>query len=101
MYVVCYVIFLNFFELIYNLVILFFIDVVFFWEVVCYLECDFCDGVDRQSIIDIVIVFCLCVLKKMLNICYIVNNDVLFSFFLCVFYILFKKFILFCIVKYL
>lgn len=101
MYVVCYVIFLNFFELIYNLVILFFIDVVFFWEVVCYLECDLCDGVDGQSIIDIVIVFCLCVLKKMLNICYIVNNDVLFSFFLCVFYILFKKFILFCIVKYL
>lgn len=47
MYVVCYVNFLNFFELIYNLVILFFIDVVFFWEVVCYLECDFCDGVDR------------------------------------------------------
>lgn len=97
MYVVCYVIFLNFFELIYNLVILFFIDVVFFWEVVCYLECDFCDGVDRQSIIDIVIVFCLCVLKKMLNICYIVNNDVLFSFF-CVYFIYCLK-NLFCFVQ--
>lgn len=97
MYVVCYVIFLNFFELIYNLVILFFIDVVFFWEVVCYLECDFCDGVDRQSIIDIVIVFCLCVLKKMLNICYIVNNDVLFSFFCVYFIYCFKN--LFCFVQ--
>lgn len=100
-YVVCYVTFLNSLELTYNLVNLFFTDAALLWEVVRYPECDLCDGADRQSIIDTVIVSCLCASKKTPNICHTVNNDVLFSFFLRVFYILFKKFILFCTVKYL
>lgn len=100
MYVVCYVNFLNSLELTYNLVILFFTDAALLWEVVRYPECDLCDGADRQSItiIDTVIVSCLCASKKTPNICHTVNNDALFSFFLRVFYILFKKFILFCTV---
>lgn len=101
MYVVCYVTFLNSLELTYNLVNLFFTDAALLWEVVRYPECDLCDGADRQSIIDTVIVSCLCASKKTPNICHTVNNDALFSFFLRVFYILFKKFILFCTVKYL
>lgn len=88
MYVVCYVNFLNSLELTYNLVILFFTDAALLWEVVRYPECDLCDGADRQSItiIDTVIVSCLCASKKTPNICHTVNNDALFSFF-CVYFI--------------
>lgn len=65
--------------------ILSFTDAALLWEVARYRECDLCDGPDRESIIDTVLVSSLCASKKTPNICHTVNYDALFSLF-CVYF---------------